>query len=351
MDSTDIGLLIALLILVALSGFFSATETAYTSFSTVRMRRYAQKKRSAKVALKLSENFNTVLTTLLIGNNIVNITAASISTVLFTRLFGDIGVTLSTVVLTVVVLIFGEITPKTLAKESPEKFACFAAYVLQICTYIFMPLNWLFGLWKKLLFIIFRLDKKKPKITEEEFKMLVQDIREDGVLNDTEHDLIKKTLRYDDLHVGSCMIPLDRVILVEVRANPRAIYKLFRETNFSRIPVYKGSKSNIIGILYRADFYENMLSGREDFANIIRPVSWTSVDEKISDQLERMQSLREQMAIVGAEGNALGLITREDIIEELLGDVDDKYDLTPDTEPIQPFVPEPEKVETDPEEE
>jgi CBS domain containing-hemolysin-like protein len=190
---------------------------------------------------------------------------------------------------------------------------------------------------------LFHLNRKKPKYTEEEFKMLVSDVHEEGVLNETEHDLITKTLRYDELHVGSCMIPLDRVITVEVRANPRAVYKLFRETNFSRIPVYKGSKGNMVGVLYRADFYEHMLAGREEFGSILHPVSWTTPDVKISDQLERMQSLREQMVIVGCEGNALGIITREDIIEELLGDVDDKYDLTPDTEPIQPFIPEPEK--------
>ena len=346
MDSTTIGLLIALLVLVCVSGFFSATETAYTSFSTVRMRRYANKKRSARLALKLSENYNNVLTTLLIGNNIVNISAASISTVMFTRLVGDFGATLSTIVLTVVILIFGEVTPKTLAKESPEKFACFSAYVLYVCSIAFMPLNWLFGLWKKLVFLVFGLNKKKLKFTEEEFKMLVSDVREEGVLNEKEHDLITKTLRYDELHVGSCMIPLDRVITVEVRANPHAVYKLFRETNFSRIPVYKGSKGNIIGVLYRADFYENLLSGREDFANILRPVSWTTADEKISDQLERMQTLREHMVLVGGEGNALGLITREDIIGELLGDLDDKFDLTPDTEPIQPFIPEPQNPES-----
>lgn len=344
MDSAAIGLLVALIVLVILSAFFSATETAFTSFSTVRMRRYAQKRASARLALKMSEDYNKVLTTLLIGNNIVNITASSLATVLFIHLLGeDLGVTLSTVILTVAILIFGEITPKTLAKESPEKFACFVAYPLYAFSIVCTPLTFLFGFWKKLIFWLFRLDKKKPKFTEEEFKMIVSDVAEEGVLNDTEHDLIKKTLRYDELHVGSCMIPLDRVIMVELRANPRAVYKLFKETNFSRIPVYKGSKTNIIGILYRADFYENMLAGREDFSNLLRPVSWTSTDVKISDQLECMQSLREHMVLVGGEGNALGLITREDIIEELLGDVDDKYDLTPDTEPIKPFVPEPEE--------
>ncbi len=347
MDAGDIGLLVALLILVVLSGGFSATETAYTSFSTVRMRRYAVKKKTAQVALKLSENYNTVLTTLLIGNNIVNIAAATISTVLFTHwIHGDLGPTISTIALTVVILIFGEITPKSLAKEAPERFACSMAYPLLVCSWIFFPLNWIFGWWKKLIFLIFGLDKKRKKYTEAEFKMIVSDVKDEGVLNETEHDLITRTLRYDELHVGSCMIPLDRVIMVEARDDSRLVYRLFRETNFSRIPVYKGTKQNIIGILYRADFYENLLAGRRDFGNLIRPISYTATDEKVSDLMKRMQSLREHMVIVGSEGNALGLITREDMLEELLGDdIDDKYDLTPNTEPLQPFIPEPEPVD------
>ena len=347
MDIGTIGLLIALVVLVILSGIFSATETAYTSFSTVRMRRLSAKKRTARVALSLSSDYNKVLTTLLIGNNIVNIAAASIATVIFTRFLGEsLGPTMSTVVLTVVVLIFGEVTPKTLAREYPELFARIMAYPLLVCTWIFYPLNLIFALWKKMIFWMFRLNKKKPSYTEEEFKMLVSDVKKEGVLNETEHDLIEKTLRYDELHVGSCMIPLDRVIAVEARENSRLVYKLFRETNFSRIPVYKGTKGNIIGILYRADFYENMLSGRRSFENIVRPVSYTSTDVKLSALMKQMQSRREHMMIVGAEGNALGLITREDIIEELLGDLDDKYDLTPVTSPLNPFIPEPEEAES-----
>ncbi len=345
-NGAAVGLVSALVVLVFLSGFFSATETAYTSFSTVRMRRFAQKKRSARLALKMSENYNNVLTTLLIGNNIVNISAASIATVLFTRLWGEeLGSALSTVILTVAVLIFGEITPKSLAKEAPEKFACFSAYPLKAFSVLCLPLNWVFAQWKKLIFALFGLNKKKPKFTEEEFKMLVTDVKEEGVLNDTEHDLITKSLRYDDLHVGSCMIPLDRVIAVEIRAGAPLVYRIFRETNFSRIPVYKGTKQNLIGILYRADFYENLLAGRNNFENIVRPVSWTTPEVKLSVLMKRMQSMREQMVLVGAEGNAMGLITREDIIEELIGDVDDKYDLTPVTAPLQPFIPEPEQVE------
>ncbi len=343
-----IGLTIALILLLILSGFFSATETAYTSFSTVRMRRYAAKKRSARQVLKLSDDYNRVLTTLLIGNNIVNIAAATISTIVFSRLINEeIGPTVSTIVLTVVVLILGEITPKTLAREAPERFACAMAYPLTLFSYLFWPLNWIFGLWKKLLFLVFGLNKKKPKYTEEEFKMIVSDITSEGVLNGNEQDLITRTLRYDDLHVGSCMIPLERVVMVDLRESSTLVYRIFRETNFSRIPVYKGSKENIIGILYRADFYENMLAGRRDFQNIVRPVSFTTPDEKVSDLMKRMQSMREHMALVGSEGNVLGLITREDMVEELLGaDIDDKYDLTPVTSPLTPFIPEPETPET-----
>ncbi|MDE6676907.1 MAG: DUF21 domain-containing protein, partial [Clostridia bacterium] len=205
MDSTTIGLLIALVVLIVMSGFFSATETAYTSFSTVRMRALAEKKRSARVALKLSEDYNKVLTTLLIGNNIVNIAAATISTVIFVSLLGaELGPTISTIALTVVLVIFSEITPKTLAREAPESFARFMAFPLLICTYLFLPLNFLFGLWKKLIFLIFGFNKKKPKYTEQEFKMLVADIQDEGVIDETDEDLITKTLRYGDLHVGSC---------------------------------------------------------------------------------------------------------------------------------------------------
>ena len=340
MDSRCIGLLIALVVCVVLSGFFSAMETAYTSFSAVRMRRMARTKRSARLAFALSADYNRVLSTLLIADNIVNIASASLGTLIFTSLIGaELGPTISTIVLTVVVLIFGEITPKVLAKRLPETFACFSAYPLKALVYLFLPLSYLFGLWKKFIFYVFRLGKKQPKFTEEEFGMLVSDVTQTGVLNDTEHELIQRTLRYDDLLVKDCMVPLTRMVTVESRASDRLVFHIFRETNFSRLPVYKGTKPNIIGVLYRADFYENMLAGRRDFENLIRPVSFTEEDEKLSELMKRMQAGKEHLMIVGSEGDAVGLITREDMIEELLGDVDDKYDLTPVTAPATPAAP------------
>ena len=342
MDSRCIGLLIALFVLVVLSGLFSATETAYTSFSAVRMRRFAKKKKTARMAFRLSADYNRVLTTLLIADNIVNIASATVGTLIFTSLLGgELGPTISTVVVTIVLLIFGEITPKILAKRVPETFACAAAYPLLVCTYLFLPLVLLFGLWKKFIFCLFGLGKKQPRLTEEEFEMLVSDVGKEGVLNETEQELIHRTLRYDELKVSDCMIPLDRTVAVDVRENERVVYKLFRETNFSRIPVYKGVKRNIEGLLYRADFYENMIAGRRDFDNIIRPVSFVSPDEKVSELMERLCTMREHMLAVGSEDNALGIITREDMVEELIGDVDDKYDLTPVTSlPTAPVAPQ-----------
>ena len=342
MDSRCIGLLIALVVLVTLSGLFSATETAYTGFSLVRMRRFAKNKKSARMAFRLSADYNRILTTLLIADNIVNIASATIGTLIFTSLIGaELGPTVSTVVLTIVLLIFGEITPKILAKRVPETFACVAAYPLLVCTYLLLPLVWLFGVWKKFIFCLFGLGKQQPRLTEEEFEMLVSDVGKEGVLNETEQELIHRTLRYDELTVSDCMIPLERVVAVDVRENDRVVYKLFRETNFSRLPVYKGVKRNIEGVLYRADFYENMLAGRRDFDNIIRPVSFVSPDEKVSGLMERLRTMREHMLAVGSEDNALGIITREDMVEELIGDVDDKYDLTPVTSlPTPPAAPQ-----------
>lgn len=338
---TMIALLVALVILIMLSGFFSATETAYTSFSAVRMRRFSKTKRSARVALRLSGDYNKILTTLLIGNNIVNITSSTIGTVLFVALLGEgLGPTVSTVVITAVVLIFGEITPKTLAKESPEKFACFAAYPLLVLTYVLWPLNWLFAQWERFVFFVFRLNKERPSYTEAEFRMLVSDVKEDGVLNETEHELIRRTLRYDELRVGNCMIPLERVTEVGERESDKSVFRVFRETNFSRVPVWRDEKDNIVGILYRADFYENLLAGKKDFSALVRPVSVTSSEEKVSVLMKRMQKEREHMMLVRDGEKVVGIITREDMIEELLGDLDDKYDMTPVTSPLNPCMPE-----------
>lgn len=325
-DGSAAGLIIVLVILLLLSAFFSATETAYTSFSQARMKRLAADGKKAAVrALKLGEDYDSVLSTLLIGNNIVNITAASLATLVFTHYFGNLGVTLSTVVMTVLVLIFGEISPKSLAKERPEEFAMFASAPLYGCKIVLWPLNFLFNLWKKLLNKIFRL-QKKPSLTEEEFKIIVTDIKNEGVLNETEHELIQKTLHYDDTLVSAVMVPLAQVTSIAVDWPADRIKALFEESNFSRVPVLKGDSGEIIGMLYRADFYELLLNGGSDITSILRPIMWTSPEIKISQLFQRMQREKHHMAIVRKDMSVLGLVTMEDLLEELMGEIEDEYD-------------------------
>lgn len=325
-QGSAIGLIGLLALLLLFSAYFSATETSFTGFSQARMKKLAEKKKSAALALKLSEDYNRLLSTLLIGNNIVNIAAASLATLVFTFYFDDLGVTLSTVVMTVLVLIFGEISPKSLAKERPEEFASFAARPLYFFMILFAPLNFLFDLWKKLLNKIFRLDKKQPNITEEEFKIIVTDIKNEGVLNDIEHDIIQSAITYDELLVSAVMTPLDSVTMIDISSPHEAIKEVYKSSNFSRIPVYGNGRNDVKGIMYRADFYELMIDGGGNIADILKQPFVTSPDCKISHLFKSFQKSKQHLALV-KEGDVLkGIITMEDILEELLGDIDDKYD-------------------------
>lgn len=325
-EGSAIGLIIALAVLLVFSAFFSATETAFTSFNQVRMKKLAETKKSARLVLKMSENYNNILSTLLIGNNIVNIVAASLATLIFTFYLGDVGVTVSTVVMTFLVLIFGEISPKSLAKESPETFAMFAARPLYFFTYLFLPLNFVFNAWKKLLVKIFKLNKKKPTLTEEEFQLMVTEIKDEGVLNEIEHEIIQKTIRYDEILVESVMIPAENVTFVKSGDSLDQIKEMFEKTNYSRVPYCKNDIDHIVGILYRADFYEMLLAGKSDLESILKKPCITQKQVKISKLFKQLQTMKIHMAIVEENGSTAGLITMEDILEELLGDIDDRYD-------------------------
>lgn len=326
-----VGIIIALVVLLIFSAYFSATETAFTSFSAVRMKVLAEKKKSAKLVLRLADNYNRVLSTLLIGNNIVNIAAASLATLVFTGWFGqDLGTTLSTVVMTVLVLIFGEISPKSLSKEFPEKFAMISVYPLWFFTVIFTPLNIIFDLWKKLLNVIFRVDKKQPSLTEEEFRVMVGEITDEGVLNETEHDIIINTIKYDDMTVENVMRHAEDVTAAHVGDDCGYVKSIFVETNYSRIPVLASDGAKAEGILYRADFYEMLLDGKNDFLPLLKKPMFTARSEKISHLFKAMQAERIHMAIVLDGENYAGLVTMEDILEELMGEIEDIYDPIPE---------------------
>ena len=323
-----IGILSALFVLLGFSAFFSAAETAFTGFSRARMKSLAAHDKGAAKALEMSENFGDVLTALLVGNNIVNILATSLATILFTANLGNFGVTVSTFVMTALVLIFGEVTPKTLAKERQEEFAAFSCRILAFFGVLFKPLCFVFDLWKKLLTKIFRLGER-PVMTEEEFRIIVDDITNEGVLQEDENAIIRNAMKYGELTVSVSMIPAEHITYVDICESMQGITRVFSGTNYSRVPVVRGGLDKVAGILYRSDFYRLRLTGGEDIRPLIKPAFYCKPSDKLPDALAAMQKNRQHLSLVADGARIVGLITVEDIVEELVGEIEDRYDRVP----------------------
>ena len=319
--------IICLFILLFLSAFFSASETAFTSMSVIRMKNLAKNKRSARIALKLRDNYDRLITTILIGNNIVNIVGTTIATIVFVNYYTNIGATLGTVIVTLAVLIFGEIFPKSISKSLAENMALIFAYPLLICYYILFPFAWLFDLLSKGIRKLFGI-KSQPTMTEEEFEILVDEIHDEGILNGIEKNLILNTIEYGDLLVGDIMTKGRDIVFVKNSDSLETIQEVFETYNYSRIPIAKNNKySSIYGIIYQKEFYEMLLNNEKDLNSIIvNPLS-TKNSIKISRQLKTFQKEKQHMAFVKSKtGKIVGLITMEDILEELVGEIDDEYD-------------------------
>lgn len=324
-------LLVVMVILVLLSAFFSSAETAFSSLNKVRLKARENEKNSKKIqrTLKLSENYDMVLSTILIGNNIVNIASTSIATLFFTGLLGDnsdLGATVSTVVMTIVVLIFGEITPKTIAKEVAESYAVAISPVLKAFIFIFYPLNILFRGWKMLLNKIFGFAGEST-VTEEELKTYVDEAHTGGEIDDNESRLIRSSIEFDDLYAGDILTPRIDVEAVSKYAKLSDIEKVFKESGYSRLPVYIDDIDNIVGIIHHRDFEEIRSRGLKSLRTIIKPVPTVSPDTKISKLLTIFQKNKTHLAVVIDEfGGTEGIVTLEDIIEELVGEIWDEHD-------------------------
>lgn len=324
-------LLVVMVILVLLSAFFSSAETAFSSLNKVRLKARENEKNSKKIqrTLKLSENYDMVLSTILIGNNIVNIASTSIATLFFTGLLGDnsdLGATVSTVVMTIVVLIFGEITPKTIAKEVAESYAVAISPVLKAFIFIFYPLNILFRGWKMLLNKIFGFASEST-VTEEELKTYVDEAHTGGEIDDNESRLIRSSIEFDDLYAGDILTPRIDVEAVSKYAKLSDIEKVFKESGYSRLPVYIDDIDNIVGIIHHRDFEEIRSRGLKSLRTIIKPVPTVSPDTKISKLLTIFQKNKTHLAVVIDEfGGTEGIVTLEDIIEELVGEIWDEHD-------------------------
>lgn len=327
MGSDSINLII-IIVCVVMSAYFSATETAFSSLNRIRIKNMADKgHKKAALVLSMSENYDTLLSTILIGNNIVNILSASLATVLFVKLLGnESGPTVSTVVTTIVVLIFGEISPKSIAKESPEKFAMFSAPFLKVLVIILTPFNFLFKQWKKLLSLIFR-SSADQGITEEELISIVEEAEQDGGINEQESMLIKSAIDFTDIEVGEIITPRIDITAISADSDKEEVARVFAETAYSRLPVYEESIDHITGVVYHKDFHNYVYHTDKKVSDYIRPVAFVPESKKIGVLFKELQQTKSHIAVVVDEyGGTVGIITLEDILEELVGEIWDEHD-------------------------
>ena len=316
-----------MLVCLLLSAYFSATETAFSSANVTRLKMLAEKGNSrAALVCKLLERYDRLLSTILIGNNIVNIAMASIGTVLFVKSFGDAGATLSTVVVTVVVLIFGEISPKSIAKDCAEEWAMTAAPFLRCLIWLLMPLNFLFSLWKKLLAKLFHLSTDS-KMSPEELLMLVNEVQQDGSIDKDEGDLLKNAIGFSDQEAQDILIHRVDLAALPVTASKEEVADLFTQTKYSRLLIYREDIDHILGTVHQKDFYVGCGVTDKPLEDILSPAVFVLENEPISLLLKKLQLAKTQMAVVVDEyGGTCGIVTMEDILEELVGEIWDEHD-------------------------
>mgnify|MGYP004465433979 CR=1 FL=1 len=318
----------ALVILVGFSAFFSASETAFSSLNQIRLKSRAEDgDSSAARVLAMAEQYDKLLSTILIGNNIVNIAAASIGTILFTKMLGaERGATVSTIVLTIIVLIFGEVTPKSLAKEMPEKVATAVSPFLVLLMALMTPLTWLFTQWKKLLGHFVH-SGEADTITEGELMTMVSEAENDGELTDRESELIRSAIEFDDVEVEEILTPRVDVVAVEDDIPLEELAQTFAESGYSRLPVYHGTIDNIIGVVHEKDFYIARLKKATKIDDLVVPTLYTTGSTQISQLLRTLREQHHHLAVVVDEyGGTEGIITLEDILEELVGEIWDEHD-------------------------
>lgn len=328
MDSNTFSI-IFVIVLVGLSAFFSATETAYSSLNRIRLKNYVNSgDKRAKRTIKISEDYDAALSAVLIGNNIVNIAAASVGTIICTNIFGASGVAISTIIMTIVVLIFGEVIPKSLAKEHPENFALAVSGILALLITVFKPIIWV--LMKIKLFLTSKLVKKNsnPSVTEEELKYIIEEIEDEGVLDEHESELMQSALDFNGITVSEILTPRVDVAAIDITEDPEIIREIIFSEGYSRIPVYDKTIDNVVGVLNQKDFFKAYIKHRDvDIKPLLQGAIFVPPKKHIAELLKEFQKLKLHMAVVTDQyGGTLGVITLEDIIEELVGEIWDESD-------------------------
>lgn len=327
MNDDAISSILIIAVLLLFSAYFSATETAFSSLNRTRLRAMAEKGNSkAALALGLAEKYDQLLSSILVGNNVVNIAMSSISTLLFVRLMPDIGATVSTIVITIVVLIFGEISPKSLAKENPEKFAMVSAPIIRVVIWVLTPINFLFAQWKKLLGRIFK-GGDAHRMTQDELLMLVDEASQEGGIDQSEGELLRSAIEFTDQDAEDILTHRVDLEAVPITATKEEVAAVFSETQYSRLPVYDGSIDNIVGILHQKDFYIGTGISPKPLNALMKESIFVPPTVKIRDLLKVLQKHKSHIAVVSDEyGGTLGIVTMEDILEELVGEIWDEHD-------------------------
>ena len=321
-----------LIILVAMSAFFSGTETAFTSFNKTRMKTLAQDgNKRAKSVLDIEDKYEKFLSTMLVGNNLVNISATTVSGLMFAGLLTgheELAPTVSTIVMTIVVLLFGEITPKTLAKDFAEKYVMSTCGIVKFLMVIFTPFTLILASGpKKILGLMFKKDENADNVTEDEILTLVEEAEEDGEIDEHESELIKSAIEFNDLEVDAILTPRVDIVAISSDTPIEEILDIYRTSGFSRLPVYEETIDNIVGVMHEKDFNKLIHDGGSDINEIVHGVICITGGMKISKLLREFQNAKTHMAVVVDEyGGTAGLVTMEDVLEGLVGEIWDEHD-------------------------
>jgi putative hemolysin len=328
MESHSTTAALAILFLMMLSAFFSATETAFTSINRIKIKNLANDgNHKARRVVRLSEQYDNLLSTILIANNVVNIATTSIATVLFINLYGDYGPTIATIFSTVIILTFGEITPKTLAKEIPEKFSMFVAPIIQAIMVIMTPITYFFSALKKISFKIFKISGHH-KITEDELMTMVEEAETDGGIDEGQSELIQNAIEFNDLVAIDVLTPRVDMEAIDIDMTNEEVDEIFRNTGYSRLPVYDDDLDEILGVLNQKDFHNYIYGKDNSISDFVKPVAFVAGTMRLSTLLRKLQQMKSHMAIIVDEyGGTEGLVTMEDIIEELVGEIYDEHDV------------------------
>ena len=323
-------LIFVMVVLVILSGYFSATETAFSAVNKIKLKTLAEDgNRKAKLVLKLSDNYDRLISTILIGNNIVNIALSAIATVYFIKLMNDHAAapTISTIVVTIVVLIFGEITPKSLAKDFPEKFAMFSAPIISLLIGLLLPLNALFQAWKKLISKAIKKNEEDDKMSQEELLMFVEEVEQEGTIDKNESNLLRNAIEFTERRADDILTHRMDLEAVAIDTPVDTVADKFANSQFSRLLVYRDSIDTIVGVIHQKDFFGKDGITTDDIKNIMTPVVYVQHSERVNDLLMSLQKEKTHIAVVLDEyGGTLGIVTMEDILEELVGEIWDEHD-------------------------